>query len=336
MFHKRKATCGMWGEMSSNKTHLERFASIVPLPYYGSYLAVGAMLFLITFVIIMIFEKTNQHYAPFFILSILISFQCTVIFWAHLKFMQLTDVIVEMIDLPRDLTLKWFDQQEATMFNDKMMIIAGIAITVMAHIFQLDDFGFNFKLNILNFIIKFYYYLAHYIMGAGLYLLIATALVLYRMSRLPLDINILLSKNIRFKGTIYSKFTVCATITYLLWGIFHLTTPARLSAHTSMLWFSSFAMILIAYFVVPQYLIYRIITNTKEKKLNEFLLQMKKKSEEAFENQSLERLSNLNDMLDVRDRLDEFCAWPFGFYEILHIFLIIIIPLMVVIVELLH
>jgi len=320
--------------MSSNKTYLERFASVAPLPYYMSYLAVGALLFLISFFIIMIFEKINQHYVSFFILSILISFQCIVIFWAHLKFIQLADVIVEMIDLPRDFTLKWFGQQEATMFNDKMMIITGIAITVMAHIFHLDHFGFN--AGILNLIIKFYYYLAHCIMGAGLYLLMATALVLYRMSKLPLDVNILLSKNIRFKGTIYSKFTVCATIIYLLWGMFHLTTPARLAAQTSMLWFSSFAIILLAYFIVPQYLIYKIIMKTKQEKLNEFFIQMNKKSEEAFESQSLERISNLNDMLIVRDRLDEFCAWPFGFYEILHIFLIIIIPLMVVIVELLH
>jgi len=322
--------------MRLKKTHLERIASIVPHPYYWSYLAVGTILFLISLFIIIIFEKNNQHLESFLILSILISFQCTVIYWAHLKFIQLSDVIVEMIDLPREMTWKWFSQQETAMFNDKMMILTGIAITIMAHFFQLDHFGFKFNFDVLNFIIKFYYYIAHYIMGSGLYLLIATALVLYRMSRLPLDTNILLSKNIRFKGTIYSKFTICATIIYLLWGLFHLTTPVRLSAYVSMAWFSSFAIILLAYFIIPQYIIYRIIMKTKEEKLNLFFIQMKKKSAEAFENHSLERLSNLNDMLSVKDRLDESCAWPFGLYEIIHILLIIIIPLMVVLFELIY
>jgi hypothetical protein len=38
-------------------------------------------------------------------------------------------------------------------------------------------------------------------------------------------------------------------------------------------------------------------------------------------------------MLAVKHRLDEMCQWPFGSYELVHIALIVIIPLLVVILE---
>jgi hypothetical protein len=319
--------------MNSYRTHPERFISIFPLPYYWSGITIGEMLFLLSASITIFFEETSQYILTCLVLSILVVLQCIIIFWAHKTIRLLRDVLVEMIDLPKEQTLKWYEGQEAVIFNDKMMIFSGVVITIIAHVLNLDNFGFSFHSIYSNFIFKFDYYFAHYLMGAGLYVLIATALMVYRMSELPLDINILLSKNIRFKGIVYSKFTICATIIYLLWGIFHLSTPSSLSTFSSKLWFSSFALILLAYFIIPQYSIYRIILKTKKERLKIFSLNLQNSAEKAFRNPTKESLSYLNNLVGVVERLDEMCEWPFGSYEVLHIILIVIIPLMVLVFE---
>ena len=63
------------------------------------------------------------------------------------------------------------------------------------------------------------------------------------------------------------------------------------------------------------------------------MLQLKSRAEEVFRNPSKEAFSSLNNMLGVVERLDEMSEWPFGSYEVLHIILIVIIPLMVLVFE---
>jgi hypothetical protein len=170
-------------------------------------------------------------------------------------------------------------------------------------------------------------------MGASLYTLIATAFMVYKMGKLPLRVSVLLSKNIQFKGVLYSKFTLCAACVYLIWGFFHMSTPSGLSTLQSKLWFSSFAVLLCAYFILPQYSLHQMMIETKKEKLGMFSSRLKDKAEEAIRNPTKENASILKNMLDIQCQLDEMCKWPFGYYEILHIVLIVIIPLIVVALE---
>ena len=153
------------------------------------------------------------------------------------------------------------------------------------------------------------------------------------MGKLPLRVSVLLSKNIQFKGVLYSKFTLCAACVYLIWGFFHMSTPSGLSTLQSKLWFSSFAVLLCAYFILPQYSLHQMMIETKKEKLGMFSSRLKDKAEEAIRNPTKENASILKNMLDIQCQLDEMCKWPFGYYEILHIVLIVIIPLIVVALE---
>jgi hypothetical protein len=320
--------------MNNHRTHLERLLLLIPAPYYLAGAIIGAIIFISTSIIIVWFENNLDYIWPCFVLSSLVALQSTVVFWAHKKIILFKDILVDIVELPKQMTLKWYENQELNIFNDKMMILVGVFLTILAHYIGLDNFGFSFKSTYSYFLFGLDYYFAHYIMGAGLYVWIATAWMLYQLSKLPLDINILLSKNIRFKGVLYSKFTICAIVVYLVWGVFHMSTPARLRSPQSMIWFSSFAMVLLGYFILPQYNIYKIIAKTKKEKLAIFSSSLRAKAEETFRNPTYENFTYLNKMLGVQAHIDEMSEWPFGSYEILHIVLIIIIPLMVLMLEL--
>lgn len=319
--------------MILHKTHLERAISSFPLPYYWAGAIVGALFFLISIIIMAYLEKSFGNIVSFFFLSTLIAQQIIVVNWAHEKIENLKDIFISMVELPADEVARWHASQESDIFNDKGMILVGVLITIIAIKLGLDQFGLSSQSYQSYTFLKIYYYVAHYIMGAGLYVWIATALMIYKMGKLPLRIDVLISKNIRFKGVLYSKFTLCAASVYVVWGLFHLSTPQKLSTLPALLWFSSFAILLCAYFVLPQYSIHQMMIKTKKEKLYIFSAYFKDKAEEALLNPTKENALRLKNMLDIQCQLDEMCEWPFGSYEVLHIVLIIIIPIIVVMLE---
>jgi hypothetical protein len=259
--------------------------------------------------------------------------QPIIVIWAQGKMLSLEEYLLDIIDLPESDILKWYEDQMAIIFNEKRMFLSGVLVTIFVHLIGFDQFGFSFQLFYSDIILKIDFIFAHILMGAGLYPLIYTALMVHKISKLPLKINIILSKNLQIKGFLYSKLTICAASVYAVWGCFHLSTPERLSTIWKIGWFSLFALLLLAYFILPQYSIHQMITKTKKEKLEMFSRQLMARAEKAFYGPNKDNISCLRNFLDIEHQLDEMCAWPFGSYELLHIVLIVIIPFIVVLLE---
>jgi hypothetical protein len=321
--------------MGSHKMHLARIVGLIPVSYYWSAAILGLIFFSISFVITMFLEKEPILVIPTIFLSILLAQQITVIIWAQKQTELLKNNLINFIELPKDEAMKWFDGQESNIFNDKRMILSGISMNILIHFIGLDRFGFSFNSIYSGFSFIASFYIVHYLVGAGSYALVATAWMMHKFSQLPLNINIILSRNIQFKGLLYSKLTICAASIYIMWGLFFLSTPTKLSSIDSIIWFSSFALLLIAYFVLPQYSVHQIITKIKREKLQVFQAELGAKADDTLRNPTKENAACLGNMLDVQQKLEDMSQWPFGSYEVLHIAIIIIIPLVVVALEIL-
>ncbi len=76
-----------------------------------------------------------------------------------------------------------------------------------------------------------------------------------------------------------------------------------------------------------------MMVKTKKEKAETFSYQLRSVAYESFENPIEENISTLKCLLDIQYQLDKMSDWPFSFYEILHIALIIIIPIFVVTLE---
>lgn len=213
------------------------------------------------------------------------------------------------------------------------MFASGVIINIILHLLGANQFGFTFKSFYSYAILESDYSFTHFFMGFGLYPLFLTALMVHKITKLPLNINVLLSKNLQIKGLLYSKFTICAASVYAAWGLFRLSTPARLTAWQDISLYSFFALLLLSYFILPQYSIHQMIIKTKKEKLEMFSKQVSARAKEAFSNPTKDNISCLRNFLDIEQQLDAMCVWPFGSYEVLHIVLIVIIPFMVVLLE---
>jgi len=313
--------------------HIERIVSLLPVRYYWGWTIFAVAYLLVSNVFIAYFEKSLTYFISSLILSILLAQQTIIIIWAKNKLNTIEKVLLEIVDLPQEEIRILWRGLKARIFDDKKMILMGLLMNVLAHVFHLDDLGYSYESAYSYIFIQYVYYGVHYFMGAGLYLLAATLSAIYSLSKIPLNINSLISRHVHFKGLLYSELTICAISVYLSWGIFYMTTPSRLTDKLSIIWFSSFAVILLLYFILSQYIIHRMMTKAKRDNLGTFSAILRSTAQEALKNPTKQNIICLRAIIDIQRQIDDMCQWPFGIYEILHIVLIVIIPLVVVILE---
>ncbi len=316
----------------SNETHLDRLISLIPLPYYLGWFFFSFAFILVSSLILLLFEKTFRYIDAFLIISVIIALEGTIISWAHNKIKSFEDILIRIVDLPKGIIIDASRKQEEDIFNDKGIIIFAIFFIILVHITDIDYHDVSFNSIISIYIFKLGYYLAVYLEGAGLYILIMTALTVHKIGVLPLRIDALYS-DFHAIGVLYSKFTICAASVYVIWGFFHIIVPPQFSSLQMILWFLGFAFLLFAYFILPQYSIHRMMTSTKKEKVELFSSQLRAAMDESFEVPTDDNVSHLKDIFLVQDKLNQMSEWPFGTYEILYITLIIIIPLIIILLE---
>lgn len=316
----------------SNKILIEKLISPIPVPYYLGWPLFAAAMLSLSYLILMLFEKSLRNMDALLIISVIIALEGTAISWAHDRLKSFEDVLMNIVDLPKDDIIRLYDLQEADIFSDKRMIIFAIIFILFVHITGIDYHALSFNSNISDAIFKIVYYFAVCLEGAGLYIMIMTAWTVHKIGALPLQVNTLFS-DFHAIGILYSKFTIFAASVYIIWGFFHMIVPPQFSSLQMILWFSGFAVLLFAYFIIPQYSIHRMMISTKEAKIEMILSQMKAALDEPFGAATDENARHLRDMLSVQNHLNQMCEWPFGNDEILRIALIIAIPLIIVLLE---
>lgn len=323
------------GNCDTHKTHIEHCMSIIPFSCYWGWAIAGSIVFAGSLIILDIFENSFAYSELYLILSFIMVWQSIIIIWSHNKIKSFKEILIEIVDLPVDQIARRYNNQQKIIFNDKNMALCGLLIIFFAHALSLDYNGIPSHSNISKIFIYFIYYIDCYLLGAGFYIMIMTAFAVNKIGELPLNIKVVFSKKVQSIGILYSKFTVLAASVYVIWGIFHIMTPMKFSSPHMVAWFAIFGIFIIIFFTLPQYGIHRMIVKTKNKKTERFSSMLRSKLYEAFEEPTKKNLPCLKNLLQIQNKIDKMSEWPFSSYEILHIVLIVLIPLVIVGLELL-
>jgi hypothetical protein len=316
----------------SKKIHLEKIISLIPVPYYLGWPLFATAFLLISYLILMQFEGSPEHIDVFIIISAIIALEGTAINWSLIKLDSFEEILFKIIDLPKPAIIKLHKDQEDEIFDDKGMIISAIVLIAFIHASCIDYHAISFNSSASYIILNIGYYFAVYIMGVGLYAMVMTARTIHKIGALPLQVNALYS-DFHAVGELYSKFTILAASVYIMWGFFHMIVPPQFSSLQIILWFLLFAVLLLAYFILPQYSIHLMMASTKKEKMERFSSQLRAALDESVNSPTDESALHLKDMLSIQNRLDQMCTWPFGIYELLYVALIILIPLIIVLLE---
>ena len=135
------------GAVSSKdrKMHLERILCIISVPYYCGGIILGGASFLISFFILLFFEKSYQLIWIFLMLSALISLQSVGVIWARDKMKLFGDTFINIVEWPKEDMKKLYGRQVAIIFDDIKMVIAGICAVIIAYGLGADHYWFPFQ-----------------------------------------------------------------------------------------------------------------------------------------------------------------------------------------------
>lgn len=321
--------------INGHRMHIERCMSILPLPCYMGWLVAGTIIFVGSIIILDIFENSFLYLEFFLLLSFIMTWQSIIIIWSYDKIKYFKDILIEIVDMPRDEITRRYNDQQMIIFDDKKMALCGLLIVILSHLLNLDNNGIPFYSNIPRYFIYVIYYIDCYILGAGFYVMIMTAFSVNKIGSLPLNIKVIFSKKVQIIGVLYSKLTLLAASVYILWGIFHIMTPTKFSSPHMVAWFGIFAIFIIIFFTLPQYGIHQMMVRIKIEKTERFSRMLRLKLHETFENPTEKNSTCLKNLLQIQNKMDKMSEWPFSSYEIIHIVLIVLVPLMIVGLELL-
>lgn len=324
------------GPGMDQRIHLEKALSVIPYPYYWSWSIFGALCALVSIAVLILSQGTSCPFIwVFLVLSALTAMQSIGVIWAQRRMRLFRETFIHLVEWPEERAKREYERQTAKIFDDVRMAASGIAAVALAHLISADYFGFGFH-EYPSIAFHAVYYLAVYTLGAGLYVLVMTALAVHKIGELPLPASVLFSKDMHAIGILYSKFTAYASGVYIIWVIFQIQTPHQLTLFDRSILSLLFAGVLMAYFILPQQSIHHLMLTTKQKKIEAFSSHLSAVVDLALINPTYERLVSLNDLLHIQRQLDRMSEWPFSFYELLHIVLITIIPLMVLTLEVIH
>jgi hypothetical protein len=314
------------------RTYPERIVSLIPVPYYWGWQLIASAFLTVSYICLALFEGSIQHLDFFFILSAIIAVEGSAINWGHIKLHSLAEIVINIIELPKETIIRSCERWEAEIFSDKRMISFAIVFLIFVHAIGIDHHDLSFNSGISVAIFNLGYYFAVFLEGAGFYVMVMTALTISKIGRQPLKIDSLFS-DFHAIGILYSKFTIYAASVYIIWGLFHMIVPPLFSSLQLILWFSGFAVLLFAYFILPQYRIHRMMSSAKKERTEMLSNQMRAALDESSGAPSGENEGYIKDMLTMQNQLNQMSEWPFGTQEMLRIVLIIIIPLIIIILE---
>ena len=315
-----------------NQMHLVRLISRIPGPYYVGWAIISIAIFLISFFILLRFERSFVYLDTFCIISVIIAMEGLIISWAYNKWDSFQDVLLGIVDLRREDIIKISQKLAEEIFNNTKMIAFTMLFILLVHLVGIDHHELSFDSDVSYFAFKSAYYLAVYLEGAGLYILIMTALAVHNIGHLPMRLDALYS-DFHAIGTIYSQFTICAAMVYIVWGFFQIVVPPQFSSLQMMVWFLGFAVVLFFYFLLPQYSIHKMMISTKKERFELFSSQLRAAMDGPLEIPTDENVSRLKDMLLVQDKLSKMSEWPFGQRELLYLAVFILIPLILILLE---
>jgi len=313
-------------------SHIERLISLIPVPYYWGWPFLALVFLAISYLCLVLLEGSIEHLDFFLILSVIIAVEGPAFNWGHRRLHSLAKVVINIVELPKETIIMACEKWDAEIFSDVKMISFAAIFLIFVHLAGIDYHELSFNSGISETLFNLGYYFAVYLEGAGFYIMIMTALTINTIGRQPLKIDALFS-DFHAIGILYSKFTIYAASVYIIWGIFHMIVPPLFTSLQLILWFSGFAVLLFAYFILPQYRIHRMMTSIKKEKIDMLSNQMKAALDKSFGAPAADNTVYVKDMMAMQSQLNQMSQWPFGIQEMLRIGLIIVIPIIIIVLE---
>lgn len=319
----------------------QRMVSKLALPYQVSWIIVAGLLFLI-FLLLAVLGSASMSYSFLAIFpAFIIAFVPIVITWASKKLSQFEQVLHHVIDQPEAEISLWYRNELKEILSVTRMCMYGamFAAIFVPCVGAATGWWWQFPFSWFNssaceVFLTFMLTVAMFMVGTALHVLIYTAILVFRLSRLDLRITIYQDPETSIKavGRLYVKFALMAAIADVAFILAFILSPLALTPLIAF-WLIAISLLVIVYFLAPLLLVRNRISALKHEKISQFSARLEEAFREVTTDPTSESVEQLAVLLEIKEHLLRLNEWPFDSGAAISLVTATIIPIIAILIE---
>jgi len=244
---------------------------------------------------------------------------------------QFTPVIQKLLDQSPDDTVNWCQSELKSIFNDKWMISSGLALTIIYLPITMQG-GFFPKALPSQMVFLITMAAMSFMGGAMLSVMFGITRFLWKFGQ-EKCLKILLfsdpTANITSVGNLLGKMAIYLMVVYFITVLSMI--PVKIDTVSMILAFV-FAIVVVAFFIIPQIKIHDIMVKSKYKRISTLSPIVEQALEALHLEPTKENARHIQHLFDIHRGLNEVDEWPFNHRLLLSVVGSIVVPLIVCLV----
>jgi hypothetical protein len=325
-----------------------RLISKIPFPYPVTWLAIGLTGGGVAYLTVLLSGGTLQ-----WILGLALGYAAVVVFagtaiiWVWNSLNRLLTPMLHFIALPRAEIVAWHFKQMRAIFNTSGMTLTGLTVVVLgmaSFVFQCQWFSWPvvwFGTDLANLVVVVVASTVFWLAGTALWMLVRLALMVITLSKLPLILRAFQDPvcGICVLGRLFLRISLILVSGYTLMAVTAMyLSPFRClpsQSHFVLGWLAFGAVIVLAFFIVPQYGIHVAMVRAKHEKLHVLAAYLSSTFEEVISNPKPERTEHVEKLVELHSYLNKMPEWPFDTKVFASVISAIILPVGLAVLQML-
>jgi len=315
----------------------ERLFRSIPLAGWLAWLIFWQMVFLVDYLFTWQVEGSSAYTLVFASLNLFFASLCIIMMYCSKILIRLFPHLTKFIDEDRSTLLAWYTAKLKHSYEGVWTVISGIVISVIVllSIFLLID-QLTPEVNYIFYYRLSYLALGFFFLGVALWAQLQVTLLPIELTRkkLKVSINQFAGNGLQALGSSYLKMSLAISVSFILIVLTAIAAPFE-NNMIVLIWLGVAALLIFAFFLLPQVGIHRVMVNEKSNRMAGFTQHLEETMDKTLKDPSAENIQRLKELFEVQNHLKGMNEWPFDLTSLWQLLTALIIPILLAAIEIL-
>lgn len=315
----------------------ERLFRSIPLPAWLVWLIFWQVLFLIDYLFTWQIENNAAYTIVFASLNLFFASLCIIMMYCSKILIRLFPHLLKFIEEDKQALTLWYTAKLKHSYEGIWPVISGLSISllVIISIFPLID-TLTPDINYVFYYRVSYLALGFFFLGVALWAQLQVTFLPIDLTnkKLKVSINQFAGNGLQALGSSYLKMSMAISVSFILIVLTSVITPFENNIIV-LIWLGVAAILIFAFFLLPQVGIHRVMVNEKTNRMAGFTQHLEETMDRTLKDPSAENMQRLKELFEVQNHLKGMNEWPFDLTSIWQLLTALIIPIILAAIEIL-
>jgi hypothetical protein len=301
----------------------------IPFPF--AWLTIAFAFFLLGYALVWLYPQPNNVIHLFALKAVLIAAIANAVVFFEKRIDELADLLPELLHEDAQKSEQWLKKWYSIIFWSRKNIVTGFILGVIVTVVSIEaarSIFSNIQMQIYSLVLDF---AIGFLGGSMLWTMLAIAGLMRSLGR---DVNIKLSifdsttSALRAASSILWKIAIIAALIYVTGVLMNIICSVK-TDNNMLVVEAVFGLLIILYFIIPQFNIHRKLLSLKRGKLKTLVNQIDKMFDSVTDAPTADNINQLKELFHLQAVLNGKSSWSFGSSELLILLGTVFVPLLV-------